>query len=149
LLVTLWFCARYWSSPMGEALRAVKTNETRLDYIGLAPNAVLGFGYVASAALAGAGGAVSALNTGIVTPELAYWTRSAEFVFIAVMGGVGHIAGPVLGAIAFEGVKAAALSVIAGWWEFVLGAVLVLIVLHAPAGIAGLVPARPDREPAR
>ena len=108
LALALLVVTRYLNSPPGQALAALKTNETRLEYLGISGRQVLYFGHVFSAALAGLGGAIAAMGTGHVTPEMAYWSRSAEFVFIAVLGGIGNVLGALLGAVSFEAVRSAA-----------------------------------------
>lgn len=129
---------RYLTSPPGQALPALKTNETRLEYLGISARQVLYVGHVFSAALAGLGGAIAAMATGHVTPEMAYWSRSAEFVFIAVLGGIGNVLGALLGAVSFEAVRSVASSYAANSWQLIMGVVLVAIVLFAPAGLFGL-----------
>lgn len=138
LAMSIWLAARYLNAPAGQALLAIKTNETRLEYLGLSGRAVLYAAYVASAALAGLGGALAALGTGHVTPEMAYWTKSAEFVFIAVLGGVGNVLGALIGAVSFELLRSYASVFAANAWQMILGTVLVLIVLFAPRGLWGL-----------
>ncbi|WP_088147527.1 branched-chain amino acid ABC transporter permease [Achromobacter denitrificans] len=138
LALALLVVTRYLNSPPGQALAALKTNETRLEYLGISGRQVLYFGHVFSAALAGLGGAIAAMGTGHVTPEMAYWSRSAEFVFIAVLGGIGNVLGALLGAVSFEAVRSAASAYAANSWQLIMGMVLVAIVLFAPTGLFGL-----------
>ncbi|MBV2162437.1 branched-chain amino acid ABC transporter permease [Achromobacter denitrificans] len=138
LVLALLVVTRYLNSPPGQALAALKTNETRLEYLGISGRQVLYFGHVFSAALAGLGGAIAAMGTGHVTPEMAYWSRSAEFVFIAVLGGIGNVLGALLGAVSFEAVRSAASAYAANSWQLIMGMVLVAIVLFAPTGLFGL-----------
>lgn len=129
---------RYLASPLGKALDAIKTNETRLEYLGVSSRQVLLIAYAISALLTGLGGSVLALVLGHVTPELAYWVRSGEFVFIAVLGGAGGVAGPFLGALAYELVRGYAASYAAEMWHAILGIVLLVIIFFAPQGLVGL-----------
>ncbi len=138
LAAALLFVTRYLNSPPGQALAALKTNETRLEYLGISGRQALYVGHVVSAALAGLGGAIAAMGTGHVTPEMAYWSRSAEFVFIAVLGGIGNVLGALLGAVSFEAVRSAASAYAANSWQLIMGVVLVAIVLFAPTGLFGL-----------
>ncbi|MGU3495396.1 branched-chain amino acid ABC transporter permease [Xanthobacteraceae bacterium A53D] len=130
---------RYLRSPLGEALKAIKTNETRLEYIGLSARFVMLVGYVISALLCGIGGAALGIIQGIATPEYSYWTRSAEFVFIGILGGVGHVAGALTGTVVYEAVRTYAAAFVADSWQMVLGFVLLAIILKAPTGIVGVV----------
>lgn len=129
---------RYLNSVAGQALGALKTNETRLEYVGLSASRVLWIGYVISAALCGLSGALFAITQGLVTPEMAYWVRSGEFVFVAILGGVAHPVGAFLGAAVFEFVKLFAAAYLTGAWQMVLGVALIVMIFFAPKGISGL-----------
>ncbi len=130
---------RYFASVNGQALAAIKTNETRLEYLGISAKRVFWGGYVLSAALCGLGGSLFALAQGLVTPEMGYWVRSGEVVFIAILGGAGHAVGAFIGAFVFEFVKLYAAALLTGAWQMVLGLVLIVMVFVAPTGIFGLV----------
>jgi len=133
-----WGVQRYMMSIAGQALTAVKTNETRLEYVGLSANRALWIGYVISAALCGLSGAMFALMQGLVTPEMGYWVRSGEIVFISILGGVGHPVGAFLGAVVFEFVKLYSAALFTGAWQMVLGFVLIGLVFFVPTGLSGL-----------
>ena len=129
---------RYFGSVNGQALAAVKTNETRLEYLGLSAKRVFWGGYVLSATLCGLGGSLFALTQGLVTPEMGYWVRSGEIVFIAILGGSGHAVGAFIGAFVFEFMKLYAAALLTGAWQMVLGLVLIVMVFVAPRGLFGL-----------
>ncbi len=129
---------RYFGSVNGQALAAIKTNETRLEYLGLSAKRVFWGGYVLSAALCGLGGSLFALTQGLVTPEMGYWVRSGEIVFIAILGGSGHAVGAFIGAFVFEFMKLYAAALLTGAWQMVLGLVLIVMVFVAPRGLFGL-----------
>jgi len=133
---------RYFASVNGQALAAIKTNETRLEYLGISAKRVFWGGYVLSAALCGLGGSLFALTQGLVTPEMGYWVRSGEIVFIAILGGSGHAVGAFVGAFVFEFVKLYAAALLTGAWQLVLGLVLIVMVFVAPKGLFGLVERR-------
>jgi branched-chain amino acid transport system permease protein len=133
-----FFVHRYLASPMGQALAAIKTNETRLEYLGLSARKVLLAAYVLSAVLAGIGGVLLAAIQGLVTPEYGYWIRSGEFVFIAVLGGGGHVIGAFAGSLVYELVRTYAAAFAADIWQMVLGVVLLLVILFAPKGLVGM-----------
>lgn len=135
---------RFNASPTGQALSALKTNEVRLEYLGISARSVLYRGYIASAMLCGFSGAMFALVQGLVTPEMGYWVRSGEYVFIAVLGGTLHPVGAFLGAIAFEFLKLFAASLLTGAWQLVIGVVLLLLIFLAPSGLVAWL-ARLDR----
>jgi branched-chain amino acid transport system permease protein len=129
---------RFLESPTGNMLRAIKSNETRLEYLGVSARRVLLIGYVISAALGGIGGVLVAVAQQIATPEFAYWTKSGEFVFIAILGGVGNALGAFAGSAVFELVRFYASAQLANSWQLILGIVLIAIILFAPNGLIGL-----------
>lgn len=137
-LLLSFLVGRYMRSPAGQALIAIKTNETRLEFVGLSPYQVLWTGYVISATLCGLSGALMAIAQGLVTPEMAYWVRSGEFVFVAVLGGAAHPIGAFLGAVVFEFVKLFAAAYLTGAWQMVLGIALIIMIFFAPQGLSGL-----------
>ncbi|MCS7268057.1 MAG: branched-chain amino acid ABC transporter permease [Geminicoccaceae bacterium] len=130
--------ARYLRAPAGEALSALKTRETRLEFAGVSARRVLFQAYVVSAGLAGLGGGITALATLHVTPLLVYWTHSGELVFVAILGGTANVLGPFLGAVVFELVRVHAAAAFPDAWQMILGLVLLGIVLLAARGLVGL-----------
>ena len=141
-VVAGWAVMRYFASVNGQALAAIKTNETRLEYLGISAKRVFWGGYVLSAALCGLGGSIFALAQGLVTPEMGYWVRSGEVVFIAILGGSGHALGAFIGSFVFEFIKLYAAALLTGAWQMVLGLVLIVMVFVAPTGIFGLMSRR-------
>jgi branched-chain amino acid transport system permease protein len=129
---------RYLDSPLGHMLRAMKSNETRLEYLGMSARRVLLIGYVISALLGGIGGALVSIIQQIATPEFGFWTKSGEFVFIAILGGGAHAFGAFAGAAMFECVRFYAAAHLADSWQLILGVVLIAIILYAPNGLIGL-----------
>jgi branched-chain amino acid transport system permease protein len=129
---------RYLRSPLGQALAALKTNETRLEYLGISARRVLLIAYMISAVLAGLGGTLLAVAQGLVTPEYGYWVRSGELVFIAILGGAETVVGAFIGALVYEFVRLYAAASYADYWQFILGAVLLVIILYASRGLIGL-----------
>jgi branched-chain amino acid transport system permease protein len=127
----------FLNSPIGNMMRAIKTNEVRLEYLGVSARRVLLVGYGLSAALGGLGGALMAVAQGIVTPEYAYWIRSGEFVFIAILGGAGSVGGAFVGALIYEAVRTYAAAFAADFWQMILGIVLLVVILYKPGGVVG------------
>jgi len=137
-LLALWV-QRYFRSGSGEALSAIKTNETRLEYLGFSTYSIMWRGYVFSGVLVGFAGALLGLIQGLATPEIGVWLRSGEYVFIAILGGAAHAAGAFLGAAGFEIVKLVSAIYFPEWWQFALGLTLILAIFVVPNGIYGLV----------
>ena len=141
-MVAGWIVQRYFASVSGQALAAIKTNETRLEYLGISAKRVFWGGYVLAAALCGLGGSLFALTQGLVTPEMGYWVRSGELVFIAILGGSGHALGAFIGAFVFEFMKLYAAALLTGAWQLVMGLVLLAMVFLAPTGVFGMIERR-------
>lgn len=137
-LLVIFGVQRFFESSSGQALSAIKTNETRLEYLGVSARKVLWKGYVLSAALCGLSGSLFGLSQGLVTPEMGYWLRSGEFVFIAILGGAGHAAGAFVGALLYEFLKMYAAALVSGSWQLVLGVILIVIIYFLPKGLTGL-----------
>lgn len=126
---------RFWLSPLGFMLRAVRDNEVRVEYMGTSVHRVIYAAYVLSGALAGLAGILTGFSVGHIVPDLAYWTTSGEFVFVAVLGGPASIPGPLVGSIAFEFLKSYAYKYAAFTWQMTLGATMLLIILLMPGGL--------------
>lgn len=146
-VITTIAVQRFLDSPTGNMLRAIKSNETRLEYLGVSARRVLLIGYVISAGLGGIGGVLVAVAQQIATPEFAYWTKSGEFVFIAILGGVGNALGAFAGSAVFEFVRFYASAKLANSWQLILGLVLIAIILFAPNGLIGMWRRRAVKEP--
>lgn len=141
-IIAGWLVQRYFASVSGQALAAIKTNETRLEYLGISARRVFWGGYVLAATLCGLGGSLFALAQGLVTPEMGYWVRSGELVFIAILGGSGHALGAFIGAFVFEFMKLYAAALLTGAWQLVMGLVLLAMVFLAPRGVFGMIERR-------
>ena len=118
-------------------LRGIRENERRMRALGFATYRYKLVAFVISGALAGLAGALMANLTEFVSPSLLHWTRSGELMVMVILGGMGSIAGPALGAFAFL-VLEDVLSEITQHWMLVLGPLLILIVLLARRGLYGL-----------
>jgi branched-chain amino acid transport system permease protein len=129
---------RYLRSPLGVALSAVHSNEVRLEYLGVSARGVILVAYAASAALAGLGGAVTALAVGHIVPELSYWTMSGQLVLIAVLGGIGGTPGAFIGAFFLELVRTFAVGFAADAWNAIIGIALLIVIFFLPEGLYGL-----------
>src|ERR1700682_958121 len=69
-------------------------------------------------------------------PELVYWTQSGQLVFMAVLGGFANFFSPIIGALAFTLLQDQ-LQSLTQYWRFILGAILAIVVIGLPGGIAG------------
>lgn len=132
------FLNRYFRSSLGLACEAIRENEVRVEYMGVSRKQVLYINYVIAAAVGSIGGSMTALAAGHVDPTMAYWTISGEFVFIAILGGTGHVAAPFIAALIFTLVRTYAVELAPNAWQMILGIVLLMIILFLPKGIWSL-----------
>jgi branched-chain amino acid transport system permease protein len=135
----LYLVHRLVNSRFGLVLRAAKSNEGRTRAIGLSPYPYRLVAFVIAGAICGVAGALFVNQTAYLTPTFMSWTRSGEIMFMVILGGMSTLVGPVLGAIGLLLLE----DVLQGWtqhWQIILGPILVLVVLFAKRGLAGLLP---------
>ena len=124
-------------SPFGLHLKALRDNPRKAEYLGVHVHQFRLAAFVISAAYGAAGGAILGFRIGIADPELVYWTQSGQLVFMAVLGGFSNFFGPIIGALAYTLLQDQ-LQSLTQYWRFILGAILALIVIGFPGGLAGL-----------
>ncbi|MDE0713059.1 MAG: branched-chain amino acid ABC transporter permease [Rhodospirillales bacterium] len=135
-----WIVDRILASPVGYAGQGVRENELRLRYLGVSARGAVHLAYIMAAKLAALGGVFTVLLIGHVTPEdTAYWTKSGEFVFVAILGGAGNVAAPFIAQTVFELVRTFALQYVPEAWQMLLGITLLLVILFLPGGLWSLV----------
>jgi ABC-type branched-subunit amino acid transport system permease subunit len=126
---------RLFGGHWGRLSTGVRDNELRVTYLGASPYRVVYVNYLMASALAGLGGALSALAVGHVDPEMAYWTTSGEFVFIAILGGTQSILAPFLAAGIFEVLRTIASQYAPNVWQMSLGLAMLAIIMFLPGGL--------------
>ena len=137
LIALLALGRRLVDSRFGMVIRAAKSNEPRARAIGFSP---FRYKLTAFAIAGGAGelaGALLANQTEYLTPDFMHWTRSGEIMFMVILGGLGTLFGPVVGAVALLLLEDV-LSALTEHWQIILGPILVLVVLFAKRGLFGL-----------
>lgn len=132
--LVMWRIVR---SPFGLHLQAIRENAQKAAYLGVQVNRLRLTAFVISGIYGGIGGAVLAVTIGLADPEIVYWTQSGNLVFMAVLGGSGAFAGPVVGALAFVLLQDTVMT-ITQYWRFVMGVVLIGLVVFFPGGLAGI-----------
>lgn len=138
VVITAFVVARYLAISAGAMLNTVAQNEIRLEYLGASPRRVVHVVYVVAAAISGIGGALTAFTTRHIDPELANWTTSGSFVFVALLAGRGSVIAPIIGYFVLEMVKTYALGWAPNAWQLILGAVMLFIILVLPNGVSSL-----------
>ena len=137
LLGGLYLIWRIVNSRFGLVVQGVRSNEQRMQAIGFHSNRYRLVCFVISGTICGLAGALLANNTDFVSPAVMYWTRSGELMVMVVLGGMGSLFGPVIGAIVFLLLEEL-LSQVTEYWAMIMGPLLLLIVLFARGGIMGL-----------
>jgi len=137
-LLTVWtlLCIRVTNSRFGMVLQALRQSERRAINLGVAPTPYRLSAFVLSAVGTGLAGVLWANYAGLVTPDMAAWTKSGELMAIVILGGVGTLLGPIAGAAVFLGLEQM-LSSLTEHWLLYMGPVLVLVVLWGQKGLFG------------
>jgi len=137
LLLVLWGSARLVRSRFGMVLRASQSNDTRLQALGIPTFRYRLAAFVLSGLVCGLAGVLTANVERYVSPDMMDWPRSGELIFMVLLGGMGSLFGPVMGAAAYL-LLSELLSSVTEHWHIVFGPFLVLVVLFARGGLMGL-----------
>jgi branched-chain amino acid transport system permease protein len=123
-------------SPFGQVLKAIRENEARATSLGYRTDQYKLVAFVLSAALAGAAGATKALVFQLASLTDVHWTMSGEVVLMTLLGGLGTIFGPVVGALVVAAMESY-LAELGSWVTIVQGVIFVVCVLAFRRGIVG------------
>jgi ABC-type branched-subunit amino acid transport system permease subunit len=162
LILSFYISIRITRSPFGLMLKAVKSNQNRLKYTGINTRSYALTAFVISGCYAGLAGALLAVTDPLAGPDRMHWSASGEVVLMTILGGVGTLLGPVLGAgvikylenifssfneqilnnffsflpsaIEHPVVKVAGLFVGEGW-ELTLGVLFLVLIIFVPGGL--------------
>ncbi len=134
-VVTMWVIVH---SPFGKTLQSIRDNETRARFLGIRIRKYRWFAFLISGTFTGLAGALWVPLNGLTTPDVLWWPFSGEIVFMTVLGGFRSFAGPIVGAVVFNYLKAYAVAS-TEYWQMLLGLVLIALVLALPGGIVGTV----------
>jgi ABC-type branched-subunit amino acid transport system permease subunit len=162
LIVMFYISLKIFRSPFGMMLRAVKSNQNRMNYTGLNTRPYTLAAFIISGMYAGLAGALLAVTDPLAGAERMQWTASGEVVLMTILGGTGTLLGPVIGAGAikyFENIFSAfnetvlleiysflpetlqhAAATVSGLfvgegWHLTLGALFMIIVIFLPGGL--------------
>ncbi len=137
LLGGIYLIWRIVNSRFGMVVQGVRSNEQRMQAIGFHANRYRLVCFVIAGTICGLSGALLANNTDFVSPAVMYWTRSGDLMVMVILGGMGSLFGPVIGAIVYLLLEEL-LSQFTEYWAMIMGPMLLLIVLFARGGIMGL-----------
>ena len=137
LLAALYLMHRLVHSRFGRVLQAIRENESRALALGYPVFRFQLVAFVLAGAIAGLAGVLMAHYTQYVSPSLLAWQQSGHLMMMVILGGVGQFWGGVLGAAVVSLVEEV-LQDLTIHWQLGVGVILLLIVLFAPQGLAGL-----------
>lgn len=137
LVLVLWTGHRLVRSHFGMVIRGSRENERRMQSIGFSTFRYKLVCFVIAGAIAGLAGALLANQSRYISPALLHWTRSGDIMIMVILGGMGSLTGPILGAIGLLAVEEA-LSGVTQHWMIIMGPLLIMVVLFARGGIWGV-----------
>jgi len=137
LIGVLVLCARINASPFGLALNAVRQSAQRVETVGLSPLRLRLTAFVLSGAITALAGALFADLNRFVSPTMFSWQTSGEIMVFVILGGVGRLYGPVIGAAVFIMLEHW-LGGVSEYWQLFLGVLLLGVVLFARGGLIGV-----------
>jgi branched-chain amino acid transport system permease protein len=168
LVASICLCRRLVNSRFGMVIRGSRSNDRRMQAIGVPTYRYRLVCFVIAGTMCGLAGALLANHTNFVSPAMMHWTRSGDLIVMVVLGGMASSFGPLLGAVALLVLEEAlpvllranvalflylarplieeerytawakALAVVPEYWQIVLGPLFILVVLFARGGINGL-----------
>lgn len=140
-VIAYLFAAAFLRSGVGRSLVGVKQSEQRMRALGLVPWRTKAHAFGASGLIAGLAGVLAAQHIMYISPGLLSWTVSGEALVVVILGGLGTLVGPIVGAVAFVLIKHE-VSAITPYWHLVVGVILIAVVMSRANGIFGFVEAR-------
>ncbi len=149
LVAALFLMSRVANARFGRVIQAIRENEARMEAIGYPTSRFKLICFVLAGALGGLAGALLANQNTYVNPGILHWSESGKLMIMVILGGVGHLYGGVIGAVALLGVEDLLANYRIAWLAHLypnyqqhsllaVGALMLAVVLFAPQGIAGL-----------
>jgi branched-chain amino acid transport system permease protein len=137
MLLVYGLLLRITRSPFGHVLVGIRENENRMRAVGADVRRYKLIAFTLAGGLAGLAGGLYAHYTQFVAPNLAFWTKSGEFMVMVIIGGSGTLIGSIFG----TGVLMALQDVVSSHserWQSIMGALFILFILFARGGLMGL-----------
>jgi branched-chain amino acid transport system permease protein len=135
VMVSFFICKVIVDSPFGAILKTIRDNSLRTSFIGIPVKVYQLIIFTIAGAFAGLSGALMALFISGAYPDFTYWTKSAEPIFMILVGGMGSLLGPILGA-AILNLLTAYITMYTQLYELIMGIILVIFILSLKKGIA-------------
>ena len=141
LCAVLLLTHRLAQAPFGLALKAARQNAARVRAVGIDPYRLYLIAFTISGAITGLAGALFADLNRFVSPTMFSWQTSGEIMVFIILGGIGRLFGPVVGACVFVFLEHV-LGGVSDYWHIYLGAILLGVVLFARGGLVALIAGR-------
>jgi ABC-type branched-subunit amino acid transport system permease subunit len=135
-LLGFWFMHRTIDSPFGNVLKAIRENEPRAVSLGYETDHYKLVAFVLSATFAGLAGALDALVFQLASLTNVHWTMSGHAILMTILGGVGTLMGPVIGAFIVAGMENY-LAQLGAWVNIIHGCIFILCVMVFRRGVVG------------
>ena len=137
LAMALWAFYKYLDDSLfGACCMATKINEDKLKFLGYSNFRIRWMAFIIANTTTALAGSLYAIYLGFVSPAITHPARAADVVVVTILGGVGTLYGPLVGSIAYTGMKDLLSGFIANW-ELFIGLLLVFIMLAGEKGIWG------------
>jgi len=136
-LAGFWLIHRTIHSPFGQILKAIRENEQRAISLGYAVERYKLVAFVLSATLAGLAGATKSIVFQLASLTDAHWHMSGEVVLMTLLGGLGTVLGPSVGALTIVGLENLLADKVGPWVTVIMGGIFVVCVLVFRRGIVG------------
>ncbi len=137
LVAVFLFLVMILRAPFGQVITGICANEQRVRSLGYATQRYKLVSFVIAGTLAGLAGFLEAAHTGFITPSYLGWHESGIILVVVILGGLGTLYGPIIGAVALVLLEDF-LPDITEHWKIVLGMIIVCVVLFLPNGISSL-----------
>ena len=132
-----WLIHRTVHSPYGQVLKAIRENEPRAISLGYDVNRYKLLAFVLSAGLAGTAGALKSLVFQLASLTDVHWHMSGEVVLMTLLGGLGTLVGPAVGALVIVALENELADKVGPWVTVIMGAIFVVCVLAFRRGLVG------------
>ncbi len=136
-LAGFWLIHRTIHSPFGQILKAIRENEARAISLGYAVDRYKLLAFALSATLTGLAGATKAVVFQLASLTDAHWHMSGEVVLMTLLGGLGTVLGPSVGALTIVGLEDLLADKVGSWVTVIMGGIFVVCVLVFRRGIVG------------